>query len=148
VLGRVGKSGAALAKRRLRSEHVADLADLLGDLLPLLRLGREQRVDALELVTEVLVLGADLHFLELAQAPEPHVEDGFDLYLGELERLHQRRLRLILGTDDPDHLVDVQIGDQEAAENFEPVLDLRLAVITTADQDVAQMVEPFAQALR
>ena len=42
VLGRIGELGAALAERRLRPEHVADLAHLLADLGPLLGLGAEQ----------------------------------------------------------------------------------------------------------
>ena len=67
VLGRVGELGAALAERRLRPEDVAHLADLLADLGPLLGLGAEQRLDALQLAAKVLVLGADLDFLELAQ---------------------------------------------------------------------------------
>jgi hypothetical protein len=113
----------------------------------LLGLGAEQRFDALQLVAEVLVLGADLEFLELAQATQPHVEDGVGLDFRQLERLDQRRLRLVLGADDLDHLVDVQIGDQIAAEHFEPVLDLGLAEVRAAQQHVAQMVEPFAQAL-
>ena len=41
VLGRVGELGAALAERRLRPEDVADLADLLADLGPLLGFGAE-----------------------------------------------------------------------------------------------------------
>ena len=137
---------AALAERRLRPEHVANLPDLLADLGPLLGLGAEQRLDALQLAAKILVLGADLEFLELAQRAQPHVEDGVGLDLRELERLDQRRLRLILGADDLDHLVDVQIGDQIAAEHFEPVLDLLLAIVGAAQQHVAQMVEPFAQA--
>ena len=103
-------------------------------------------LDALQLVAEVLVLGADLHLLELAQIAQAHVEDGVGLDLRELEGLHQDRLRLILGADDLDHLVDVQIGDQIAAEHFQAMLDLGLAVVRAADQHVAQMVEPFAQA--
>ena len=147
VLGRVGKLGAALAERRLRPEHVAHLADLLADLGPLLGFRAEQRLDALQFAAKVLVLGADLHLLELAQGAQAHVEDGIGLDLGELERLHQDRLRLILGADDFDHLVDVQIGDQVTAEHFQAVLDLFLAIVGAAHQHVAQMVEPFAQAL-
>ncbi|MGY4333644.1 hypothetical protein ACVWWG_008061 [Bradyrhizobium sp. LB7.2] len=97
---------------------------------------------------QILVLAADLHFLELAQTSQPHVEDGFSLHFGELERLDQRRLRLVLVADDPDHLVDVQIGNQQAAENLQPALDLGLAMVGPTDQHVAQMVKPFAQALR
>src|SRR6476619_2507960 len=147
VFRRIGKLGAAFAERRFGSEDIAHLADLLADLGPLLGFRSEKALDALQFAAEVLVLGADLHFLELAQRTETHVEDGVGLNFVQLERLDQRRLRLVLGADDLDHLVDVQIGDQVTAEHFEPVLDLRLAVIGAADQHVAQMVEPFAQAL-
>ena len=67
VLRRVGEHGAALAERRLRPEDVAHFPDLLADLGPLLGLGAEDALDALQLAAKVLVLGADLEFLELAQ---------------------------------------------------------------------------------
>jgi len=93
---------------------------------------------------KILVLGADLEFLELAQRAQAHVEDGVGLDFRQLERLDQGRLRLVLGADDLDHLVDVEIGDQIAAEHLEPVLDLLLAVVGAAQQHVAQMVEPLS----
>ena len=43
------------------------------------------------------MLAADLHLLELAQGAQAHVENRFGLRVGELEALHQDRLRLILG---------------------------------------------------
>ena len=67
MLRRVGEHGAALAERRLRPKDVANFPDLLADLRPLLGLGAEQALDALQLGAKVLVLGADLEFLELAQ---------------------------------------------------------------------------------
>src|SRR3954462_15715188 len=70
VLGRIGEHRAALAERRLRPEKVAYLADLLADLGPLLGLGSEQRLEALQLAAKVLVLGADFEFLELAQGAQ------------------------------------------------------------------------------
>ena len=91
------------------------------------------------------MLGADLHFLELAQRPQAHVEDGFRLDVGELEGPHELGLRLVLLADDADHLVEVQVGDQIAAEHFEPVGDLGEAVVRPADQYVAAMVEPLAK---
>ena len=39
----------------------------------------------------------DRHLLELAQSPQPHVENGVRLDLRQLERLHQRLLRLVFG---------------------------------------------------
>ena len=145
VLGRLGEIGAALAERRLLAELLAHLLDLRGDRLPLLLLGLEQLFERLLLGAKLLVLLADLHFLELAQIAQAHVEDGVGLHVGELERLHQDGLRLVLGADDLDDLVEVEIGDQVAAEHFEAVLDLLQAVLRAAQQHVAAMVEPFAQ---
>ena len=71
------------------------------------------------LVSDVM-LGADFHFLELAQGAQAHVEDRVGLDLGELERLHQRRLGLILGADDLDDLVEVQIDGEIAFQHLEP----------------------------
>src|SRR3981081_4454775 len=113
MLGRVGEGGAALAERRLRPKNVADLADLLTDLGPLLALGAEQRLDALQLAAQVLVLGADLEFLELAQRPQPHIEDGVGLDLRELERFYQCRLWLVLGADDFYYPVNVIVLETE-----------------------------------
>src|SRR5690606_42087958 len=59
----------------------------------------------------------------------------------DLEGLHQDRLRLILGADDPDHLVDVEIGDQIAAQDLQPVLDLLLAVVRAPQQHVTRSEE-------
>ena len=146
VLGRIREHGAAFSERRLRPKEVADFPDLLADLGPLFGLGAEQSLDALQLGAKILVLGADLEFLELAQAAQPHVEDRLGLNLRQLERRDQRRLRLILIADDLDHLVDVQKRDQIATEHFEAMLDLLLAVVGAPQQHVAQMVEPFAQA--
>ena len=148
VLGRLGKVGAAFAERRLRAELLAHLLDLAGDRLPLLLLGAEQRLELLALVAQLLVLLADLHLLELAQIAQPHVEDGVGLHVGELEGLHQDGLRLVLVADDLDDLVEVEIGDQIAAEHFEPMLDLRQAVVRAPQQHLAPVGEPFAQAPR
>src|SRR3979411_3556924 len=76
VLGRVGELGAALAERRLRPKDVANFADLLADRGPLLRLGTEERLDALQLTAKILFLGADFHFLELARGAQTHVEES------------------------------------------------------------------------
>ncbi len=64
---------------------------------------------------------------------------------GQLERLYQDRLRLVLGADNLDDLVEVKIGDQIAAEHFETMLDLLEPVIGAAHQHVAQMIEPCPQ---
>ena len=62
-----------------------------------------------------------------------------------LNVFHQHRLRLVLGADDLDDLVEVEIGDQIAAEHFQTVLDLLEPVFRTPQQHVAPMIEPRAQ---
>ena len=84
----------------------------------------------------------------LRKRPQPHVEDRLGLHVGELERLHQLRLRLVLLADDADDLVDVEIGDEIAVEHLEAVVDLVQAELRAADQHDLAMLEPFAQAPR
>ena len=88
---------------------------------------------------------ADLDLLELAQGAQAHVEDRLGLDVGQLEAAHQLRLRLVLVADDADDLVDVEIGDQEAAEDFQPPLDLAEPMARAADQHVLAVVQPFLQ---
>ena len=88
---------------------------------------------------------ADFHLFQPAQIAQPHVEDGLGLDVGELERLHQHRLRLILGADDLDDLVEVEIGDEIAAQDFEPMLDLIEPVARAPQQHLAPVRQPFAQ---
>ena len=78
------------------------------------------------------MLAADFDFLELAQSAQAHVEDGFGLRVGELEALHQDGLRLILPADDADDLIEIEIGDEIAAEDFEPAGDFGEAEIACA----------------
>ena len=73
---------------------------------------------------QFLVFLADFHFLEAAQIAQPHIEDSLGLDVRKLERLDQHRLRLILIADDLYDLVEIEIGDQKAAQDLEPMLDL------------------------
>ena len=123
--GASAKSVRRLPSARLRAERLAHLLDLAGDRLPLLLLGAEQLLRAsLRSARSSLSSALDLHLLELAQIAQPHVEDGVGLHVGELEGLDQDRLGLVLVADDLDDLVEVEIGDQIAAQHFEPMLDL------------------------
>ncbi len=74
------------------------------------------------------MLGANLHFLKLAQGAQAHIEDRIGLHLGEVEGLHQLGLWLILKTDDADDFIEIEIGDQIAIEHFEAMLDLSQAI--------------------
>ena len=70
------------------------------------------------------MLALDALFLELAQSTQAHIEDRLGLDVAQLEALHQLLLGLVLKANDPNHLVQVEIGDQEAVEDLEPGFDL------------------------
>ena len=120
---------AALADVGLRAEFLPDLLDLARNRFPLLGRRSDQCLELRALFAQRLFLGADFHLFELAQIAQPHVEDGVGLHIGELEGLHQDGLRLVLFADDLDHLVEVEIGDEKAAQHFEAMLDFRQPMI-------------------
>ncbi len=93
------------------------------------------------------MLGADLDLLQLAQGAQPHVEDRLGLHVGELEPRDQLGLGLVLIADDADHLIEVEIGDQIAAEHLEPVVDLPEAMLGAPLQHHLAMLQPFGQRL-
>ena len=124
VRRRLGKAGAALAERRLRPEFLAHLADLAGDGLPLLLFGAQQASIDFFSARSFLSSSRISISSSLRKLRSRMLRMASACTSGELERLHQHRLRLVLGADDLDDLVEVEIGDQIAAEHFEPVLDL------------------------
>ena len=89
------------------------------------------RIDwiALALGVQLVLLAADLHFLQARQLAQPGLEDVVGLLLAELEARHQHRLGLVLGADDADHLVEVEEGDQQAFQQVQAALDLVQAVV-------------------
>ena len=143
MLRRVGELRAAAAEIGMRAELVADLFDLPADRLPLLGLGGEQAFDLRLLGGQRLMLLADLKLLQLAQIAQAHVEDGFGLDIRQLPAGDHHLLGLILLADDADDLVDVEVCDQQAAEDFQPPLDLRQPVARAADQNFLAMLQPL-----
>ena len=91
------------------------------------------------------MFAAKLHFLQLAQAAQPHVEDRFGLAVGEAEFGHHHLLWLILRADDLDDAIEVEIGDDIAVEQFDPRCDLVEPVARAPDQHVDLMPQPFDQ---
>src|SRR3546814_8321119 len=87
--GRLAERRAALAEHGLRPEALAQRTDLVRDDGPAPRLVLEQGPEVLLLLGQILVLAADLHLLELAQAAQAHVEDRLGLRLAQLEGLDE-----------------------------------------------------------
>ena len=145
VLGRFGELGAALADLGFRSKFFTQFLDLPFYHGPLLGFRAKQRLDLLLFLGKGIEFLADFEFLKLAQVAQAHVQDGFGLQVGKVPTGHHHLLGLVILADDADHLVDVEVGDQVAAKDFQPALDLAEAMLGTADQHVAAMVEPFLQ---
>ena len=72
---------------------------------------------------QFVTLAAQLHFLQLAQGAQTHVEDRLGLPVGKLELGHHHRLGFILGPDDLNDPVEVEIGNDIAFEQLQPRVD-------------------------
>ncbi len=121
--------------------------DLIGDRAPLPFLARQQRSELCFLGREPVDLLADLDLLEPAQSPQPHIEDRLGLDLGQIPAGHHLGLRVVAFTDDPDHLVEIDIDDDLPAQNLHAAGNRREAVAALALQHYPAVVEKGLQRL-
>src|SRR6185312_329962 len=121
------------------------LADLAGDELLQSHLALQQRLELLALGHELLLLLTDLHLLELGEVTQPGVEDLLGLLVRELEALHQHRLRLILAADDADHLVEIEVDDEQAIQDVQPPADPLQPVLQASGDGGNSEIEPLRQ---
>src|SRR3546814_1052323 len=88
---------AAFAQRSFRAVAVANLREIALQARALAGLAAEQLLQVAALLLQRVLLAAQLHFLELAQTAQPHVEDRLGLAVGEVELGDHHRLGLVLG---------------------------------------------------
>jgi hypothetical protein len=110
-----------------------------------LRRRADERLQRRLLGRKCRLLAADLHFLQLPERAQAHVEDRLGLAIVERKSVHQNRLRRILLADDADHLVEIEIGDEITGEKLQPVGNDPQPVRTRLHQHVAAMIEPGLQ---
>ena len=87
---------------------------------------------------------------KIGQLGQPHVQDGVGLEVVQGEALHQLALGVlpVLGApDDPDHLVDVGLGNEQPRHDVVPLLGLPEDVPGAADNDLLSMVHVGLQQL-
>ena len=142
-----GDSCPPAAERRLRPEAGTDRRHLLANAAPQEPVVGEQRVEPGALRQQAVALGDQRDLLQLAQLAQPHVQHGVGLHLVEAEARHQRGLRIILLADDADHLVEVEMDDEEAGQQLEALLDPAAAVQAAPAQHLAAVGQPGAQQL-
>ena len=141
----LSNGGAAAAEQGVFGVILAQIAEVSLQPGALARRAFQQLFQLVLLGQQVIPLTPQLHFLKLAQGAQPHVENRFGLAVSQEEFRHHHRLGLILGADDLDHPVKVEVGDDIAVEQFQPVGNLGQAVLAAADQDVDLALDPLLQ---
>ena len=137
--GSLGDFGAALAQLGLQAKLGVHFAQLINQLFGFELFRFQQPGEFGLFLGQRGMFAADFHFLQLAQGPQAHVEDGVGLVLVQLERLHQHGARFVLGADDLDDLVQVEEGGQIAFQHFHAAGDLFQPVGAAALQHFAAM---------
>ena len=133
------------AQRRIRAVAIADLLQVA--LHPPLLLGGigEQPFQLGPLLVELVALAADFELLQPPQTAQPHVEDRLGLPVGQAEFRDHHLLGLVLGADDLDHPIEVEIRDQVAIEQLDPVGDLAEAMPRAPVEHDELMLHPRLQ---
>ena len=139
--------GAPRAQRRILGIVLAQLGNVLLQPRALPGGAFEQLHQPVTFLGQHVALALQLHLLQLAQGAQPHVQDRLGLPVGKLELFHQHRLGLILGPDDGDHPVEIEIGDDIAFEQFQPRIDGIQPVLRTALQHDNLVLQPMLQHL-
>ncbi len=135
-----GRAAGVAELLRVGGQLVAHLAAQAG-------VGAENLRQRIPLLDQIGLLGADLHLFELGEVPQLQLQDGLGLGIAQVEALHELRLGPLLGADDADHLVDVEVGDQIAVENVEPRQNLVIAELEAPPHGFDAELEPIAEQL-
>ena len=140
-----GNRGPPRAKCRVRAVFLSQRIQIPLQPGALPRRGTEQFLEPFLLFQQRVLLFAQLHFLQLAQGAQTHVEDRFGLPLCERKLRHQDRARLIFGADDLDHPVKVEEGGNISFDQFQPARDLIESIAATALENFDLRGDPVTQ---
>src|SRR5690606_32219717 len=103
--------------------------------------------EVLSLFLKLILLGANLHFLKLGQMTQTQLKDGFGLTIRQAKGSHQGALGLILLADDAYDLINVEVSNQQACKDMQPVHHLAQAMLQTPTHRGTTEIKPFAQHL-
>ena len=107
----------------------------------------QQFVQMLLFGGERFLFGADLDFFETGEVAQTGVQDGFGLRLAEGEGCHEDGARLVFCADDADDFVEVEVGDEQALQDVQALIDRVQAVVQAAAHGFFAVHQPFAQDL-
>ena len=97
----------------------------------------EQLLEPGDLFLQLVVLVLQLFPVQTLEGDEPHIADGLGLDLVQVEAVHQVFSGVVIaGPDDPDHFVDVVLGDEQTLQQMGPFLGLALVEQGPAGDDL------------
>ncbi len=108
-------------------------------------LGTQDEFQLVALFRQLVLFGAQLEFFELGQVAEFELEDRLGLGLGDIETLHHHPARLFLGADDLDHLVDVEVGDEQTFEDVQAGQHLVETILQAAAHRLTAEAQPLGE---
>ncbi len=108
-------------------------------------LGTQDLFQLVALFGQFVLFGAQLELFELGQVAQFQLEDRLGLGLADVEALHHHPTRLFLGADDLDHLVDVEVGDEQAFEDVQAGQHLVEAILQAATHRLAAKAQPLGE---
>ncbi len=123
------------------------LDQFVADQIAQLLVAAQQGLQALLLLEQLGLFATDLHLFQPRQLAQAGFEDVVGLVLGELEAGHQCLPGMLFGTDDVDHLVQVEKGDQQAVQQVQAAVDLVQAELQAATHRADAIDQPLLEDL-
>lgn len=97
------------------------------------------------LLEQLILLGPQLHLFQPRQLPQAGVEDVVGLDFAQGKALDQARLGMLLGTDDVDYFIQVEVGNQQTVQQVQAALDLVQAELQASTHRLDAEFQPFHQ---
>ncbi|KPB79626.1 Uncharacterized protein AC506_0820 [Pseudomonas syringae pv. maculicola str. M6] len=105
----------------------------------------QQRLKLGLLFTQGILLAAQLHLFQTCQLAQAGVEDVVSLNFRETETRNQLRLGMFGGTDDVDHLIQIQVSREQTVQQVQAMLDLVQTKLQTTTHSADTERQPFAE---
>ncbi|MNB94408.1 hypothetical protein D3C75_415590 [compost metagenome] len=94
---------------------------------------------------QLILLGTQLHLFQSRQLTQTGVEDVVGLNLAQGEAFDQFGPWLFLGTDDVDHFIQVEVGNQQTVQQVQATLDLVEAELQATTHGLHPELQPLDQ---
>ena len=133
------------------TELIHVFTDFFDDLFFQLGIGVENGFQLFAFCFQLILLTTDFELFQLGQIAQANIQDGFGLNVGNAKAFHHHRLGFILGADNMNHLIDIEVGNQQAFQDMQAVQHFIQAILQTpahgGDPELQPLAEHIVQAL-